>query len=142
MENKEIARQLKNLTALDMEAAREYSWALENIKDEGLCEQLCDFKEDHEEHVQNLSRYIRQLGEKPPRKNEIGSELKHDGKKGQYQIEDILRTLMRDEKIVSDKYEKLLDQVTIPQIAADLENDYEDDLLHLQTIRELLSETY
>ncbi len=141
MDNREIAQELRNLALLDIEATREYDWAIGRISDEGIREQLEDFREDHIEHVDNLNMYIRQLGEKLPDERELNeSRLHRPGFEPGFEPRQILHTLENDEKLIASRYEEALDKVLVPEIVADLESDFEEDQMHVQSIQGIISE--
>ncbi|MFP4012809.1 MAG: ferritin-like domain-containing protein [Chitinispirillaceae bacterium] len=140
MDNREIAQTLKNLVLLDLEATREYDWAIDHISDEGVREQLQGFKEDHIEHADNISMYIRQLGENPPDSRELNESRLHEPSfQPGFSSDEILKILMRDEKLIAKRYEEALENVFVPEIVTDLENDFEDDQMHVESIQGILS---
>lgn len=140
MDNREIAQTLKNLVLLDIEATREYDWAIDHISDESIREQLLGIKEDHIEHADNINMYIRQLGEKPPDSREITESRLHEPSfQPGFNSEEILKTLMKDEKLIAKRYEEALENVFVPEIVTDLENDFEDDQMHVESIQGILS---
>ncbi|MFP4162522.1 MAG: ferritin-like domain-containing protein [Chitinispirillaceae bacterium] len=140
MDNREIAQTLKNLVLLDIEATREYDWAIDHIGDESIREQLSGFKEDHLDHADNISMYIRQLGERMPSSREITeSKLHEPNYQPGFKSEEILKTLVKDEKLIAKRYEEALENVFVPEIVSDLENDFEDDQMHAESIQGMLS---
>lgn len=66
MENREIAKELKSLCQLDIDAIHAYNETLHHLDLKEVKNTVEKFKGDHERHVKDLSALIRSLGEEPP----------------------------------------------------------------------------
>lgn len=66
MDNKEIARELKSLCRLDIDAFFAYTEALRHIDIPDVKKNVEGFRGDHERHIKDLSEEVRSLGEEPP----------------------------------------------------------------------------
>lgn len=60
-----LVAELNDLLQLDHDAVRAYSLAIDQLSDEGLRETLRRFRDDHERHIRDLGRLIREHDGKP-----------------------------------------------------------------------------
>lgn len=67
MDNKEIAKELKSLCKVDIDAFFAYTEGLGRIDIAVVKGDIERFKADHERHIKDLSDEIRALGEEPPK---------------------------------------------------------------------------
>ncbi|MEZ4308314.1 MAG: DUF2383 domain-containing protein [Polyangiaceae bacterium] len=72
--DKDLARLMNELIALDYDAIEAYEAAISRLKAANDKEQLTRFMADHQEHVSALTKLVRDLGETPrPRPISSGS---------------------------------------------------------------------
>lgn len=141
MENKVIIEELKFLIQLDIDAARTYSRAIDEIEIKFLRDHLDDFRNDHERHVYNLSPIITELGENPPEKS---PDLEGFTIAGFTEIrcgtgtESVLNAVEANEKVTNKSYSEACSKAFPPDILHQLLNNYEDEQRHLGFIRQQL----
>jgi len=66
MENQKFLKILVNLAQLDIDAESAYEQALTRINNKEYYEQLAKFRDDHLDHINDLSALIRKHGGQPP----------------------------------------------------------------------------
>ncbi|NLD99783.1 MAG: DUF2383 domain-containing protein [Fibrobacter sp.] len=140
MNNKQLADSLKELVKLYSDSAWNYERALDQVQDEELKPQLAEMHEEHLDHMENLNSYIRQLGEMPPEylfSGEMSSELKVIT--NELADDEIIRFLRENEKVLSKKLQVLVENVQIPEIVHDLEEDLEDENEYIETLQNFMS---
>src|SRR6185437_7161094 len=64
--NRDLIKNLSSLVQLDIDAIHAYRQAIKEIDVQEIRQKLTEFEQDHENHVQNLSQQISQLGGEPP----------------------------------------------------------------------------
>ncbi|NLP02467.1 MAG: hypothetical protein GX089_08235 [Fibrobacter sp.] len=138
MNNKEIAENLKELVKLFSDSAWNYEKALDQIQDEDLKFELSELHDEHLENAENLNKYLRQLGEKAPR-FEISDETSElititsemsDG--------EVIRNLRRNERVVRERISSVVEDVQIPELAQELEEEIEDEGIYINTLQNLM----
>lgn len=138
MDNKEIVVNLKKLAKLFSDAAWNYERALNKIEDEDLRQELVEMHDEHMGHMENLNGYIKQMGERPPRFASTGEMSKELGVvTDEMNSEEIIKTLRKNEKLISERLQSLADEVQIPEIAQDLEDDIDDENVYLDRLHDL-----
>jgi uncharacterized protein (TIGR02284 family) len=65
MEKNDVISELRDLIQLDIDAIRAYEQAIESSDAPTVKNHLQDFKNDHEQHVTNLSAFMTKLGGNP-----------------------------------------------------------------------------
>lgn len=66
MTNEHMAKELKDLAQLDIDAIRAYQQAIDNIDDFTIKSRLTEFQQDHRRHVTDLTPFVIRFGDKPP----------------------------------------------------------------------------
>ena len=66
MTNEQMAKELKGLVQLDIDAIRAYQQAIDNIDDFTIKSRLTEFQQDHRRHMTDLSPFVTRFGDKPP----------------------------------------------------------------------------
>ena len=139
MTNKEIAESLKELVKLYSDSTWNYERALDQIQDEDLRKDLVELHDEHLEHMDNLNNYIKQLGERIPQYEYTGemstvlTTITND-----MSDEEIINSLRKNEKVLSEKLENIVEDVQIPEIAHDLEEDIDDENIYIDTLKDYL----
>jgi hypothetical protein len=140
MNNKDLVVNLKRIAKLFSDAAWNYERALNKIEDEDLRLELMEMHDEHMEQMENLNGYIKQLGENPPKFVSIGEMSKElIPVTDDMSSEEIIKALRNNEKIISGKLQSLADEVQIPEIARDLEDDIDDEKTYIDTLRDYMS---
>ena len=139
MNNREIAETLKDLSKLYADSAWNYDRALNSINDEDLRQELVEMHAEHMEQFDNFNNYVKQLGEKPM-KFQSNGEMSEDivAIKEGMSDEEIITILRRNEQIISDKLHLIVDDVQIPEIAHDLEEDIDDEEVYIETLKDYM----
>jgi len=143
MNYEEMANRLGSLVTMDVDAARAYDQALEEIDLENVREQILKFQEDHNRHIVELSAMINELGGPPP-------SIEPDAKgfaierftaiRSLSGTEGALKALQMNEKITGKTYSEARSWELTPGAAAIVERNYRDEQQHLRHIREMLAD--
>jgi len=137
----EVTQQLAKLLELNLDAARAYEQALDEVELPSVNEHLVNFQADHDRHVLELAEEIRNLGETPP---ESGSDLFGFRTEGfasipqQSGTESALQILEADEKLTAMLYRAARDWDLPPAAAEAVRRHYEEEQVHLEFIRKEL----
>lgn len=140
MNNKEIAENLLGLVKLYNDAAWNYERALDLIQDEEIHRQMLEMHDSHLDRMENLKEYVTQLGEKIPQDEyflEISPELSVVNE--DMADEDIVKVLKKNENHLSKKLQEVVENIQIPEIAHDLEEDLEDEKIYIDTLQSFMS---
>lgn len=143
MNEKNVAKVLRDLIALDFDAIDAYDQAIKRIeKDDVARTELAKFKADHERHVRDLSPICRQLGVEPPTQGDfmrfltqgkvvLGSLVGDDA---------ILRAMKSNEDTTNRNYEDSLktEGLTV-EVRTILERNLSDERRHRAWIESRLA---
>jgi uncharacterized protein (TIGR02284 family) len=140
----ELVGKLKHLMQLDFDATRAYQQAIDRIdpSDEDIKAQLKIYQQDHEAHVQKLSKLIGDLGETPPKQS---PDLKGFVLQGFTAIrsmsgtEGAIKAMESNEKMTNKEYSDAHMMDMPPEIKSLIDENYGDEQRHLHYIREVLS---
>ena len=150
LEQDDVIDQLNTLIQLDYDAIKAYQQAIERIDevDIDVRDDLMLFQADHQRHVEDLTRVVRDLGGEP---QEQSRDLKGVLLEGMTALRSAtgtlgaLRAMRMNEKLTNRSYDKAVGVVGFPPIAqAVIEQNREDERRHLTTIQthiERLSDT-
>jgi uncharacterized protein (TIGR02284 family) len=141
MENKEIIEELKSLIQLDIDAARAYSQAIDEVDIKFIRDNLDDFRNDHERHIYNLSPLITELGGTPPDKSPDLKGFVIAGFtmiRSQAGTEGALNAMETNEKLTNKSYSEACSKDFPPNILVQLQNNYDDEQRHLEFIHQQL----
>ncbi len=139
MNNQEIAESLLNLVKLFSDTAWNYERALDQIQDEDLRLELTELHNEHIENMENLNSYIRQLGEKTPEyefSGEISPELK--AITSEMPDDEVIRTLRKNEKVINEKLSSIVEDVQIPELTHELEEEIENEEIYIDTLDNMM----
>lgn len=142
LDHRTAAERLGDLAQLDIDAARAYSQALEEITDSAIHETISNFKADHHRHIADLSQAIRGLGGTPPT---INPDLKgflleqFTNIRSQSGTEGALKAMQTNEKLTNKKYGDARGWDLAPDHHALIEKNYADEHRHLTYIETVLS---
>lgn len=141
MSNKDMADKLRSLAQLDIDAVHAYDQAIDQIEHIGIRQQISQFREDHNHHVQNLSRIITELGETPP---EFSRDFKGFFIEGFTALrsatgtEGALKAMQTNENMTNKKYDEARSLPFRQDIKAVVEQNYSDEQRHLRYIEQTL----
>lgn len=135
---------MTDLAQLDIDAVHAYEKALEQIDDDIIYRQIASFRNDHLQHIDDLSRLISQYGGKPPERTldfkgyfieGFTAVRSLTGTKG------ALSAMEGNEKTTNKKYEEALSaHPNLPSdVRALLEKNYSDEKRHLAYIKQTLA---
>lgn len=134
---------LKDLVALDLDAVAAYQAAGDRLRDLPTRDKLGEFMSDHQRHVQELSRLIRERGALPPAEKDLKAVLTQGkvvignlaGDKG------ILLAMRSNEDDTNLAYDQALRRTDIPAgIEAILKRNLADERRHRSWIDARLGE--
>ncbi len=140
MNNREIAESLKSLVKLYGDSAWNYERALDLIQDEELYQQLLEMHGSHLDRMESLKEYIKQLGERVSEAEymeEISPEISVVN--DEMADEDIVRVLKKNENVLSKKLQSVVENIQIPELAQDLEEEIEDEKIYIDTLQNFMS---
>lgn len=139
MNNREIADNLKELSKLYADSAWNYERALNSIQDEDLRLELTEMHAEHIEQFDNFNNYIKQLGERPIKYQSTG-EMSAEivAIKEGMSDEEIINTLRKNEQVINSKLQSIVDEVQIPEIAHDLEEDIDAEAGYIETLKDYM----
>lgn len=115
--NKDLARLMNDLIALDFDAIEAYEAAIARVKTATDKEQLTRFMGDHQKHVTDLTPLVRELGEEP----QGTADFKRVLTKGKVVLagliddENVLRAMKSNEDETNRAYERALQQAGVPE---------------------------
>jgi uncharacterized protein (TIGR02284 family) len=133
---------LTNLIELDFDASAAYAAAIKRIDDGAIGDRLGEFMSDHQRHIQELSRIVRDLGRVPPTEADFKAVLTQGkviigniaGDKG------ILQAMKSNEDDTNQAYRQALQRTDIlPAARPVLERNLADECRHRVWIEERLT---
>ncbi len=141
--NKEIAKKLINLAQLDIDAVEAYEQALKNIDVSNIHRKISEFRDDHIQHIEDLSEIITALGETPPKRTK---DIKGFLIAGFTAIRSAtgtmgaLKAMRGNEELTNRKYHEALEWELPTKIKHVVEKNYEDEKRHLRYIENKIKE--
>lgn len=141
MEHKELIKDLYDLAQLDIDAARAYKQALDNIDHPTIHSQISSFKADHLRHIDDLSAIIRRMGGNPP---DFSPDFKGFFIEGFTAIrsmtgtEGALKAMRGNEKLTNRAYEKALKWDMPADVRMIIEKNFSDEQRHLAYIEQAI----
>ncbi len=132
---------LSELMQLDIDAVEAYEQALKHIETPRIHKQIKAFKQDHQQHIEDLSIMIQSLGGNPP---ECTKDFKGFFIKGMTTLRSLmgeeaaLKAMRSNEELTNKTYQEAL-QHKLPRSAQLLiKKNYKDEQRHLAYITSLL----
>lgn len=139
----EFIYDLKNLLSLDYAAIDAYETAIEKLTNQTYKNKLEEFKKDHQNHVKNISNYLKKKNEDVP----TGAGLKRILTQGKVVLANlagdiaILKAMRSNEVDTTEAYENINNYShLLPEIKKSLLDGYEDEKRHLAWIEKELAE--
>lgn len=142
MTNQEIADKLSSLVQLDIDAAHAYGQAIEKADAPEVREHLMRFRDDHNNHVHELSRIIREIGGMPP---DYSWDFKGFLIEGFTALRSItgtdraLKAMKTNEELTTKTYREACALPLPPTIKAVVERNYGDEQRHLHYIEQTIA---
>lgn len=144
-EVKQMARRLKGLMQVDVDAVEAYNEAIERVDSQELRSRLSSFRDDHQRHISDLQSAIRDMGAEPP---DTDPDFKGKLIEGMTALrssmgdEQALKAMRQNEQITNNAYEDALQDHTWPGATQRvIQKGYEDERRHLEWIEQQLSVT-
>ncbi|MFY0563059.1 ferritin-like domain-containing protein [Archangium lansingense] len=140
MDLNRMLERLNNLIALDYDAVGAYEAAINRIDVESLRMRLREFQQDHERHIQDLSRVVVGLGGKPRTKPDAkGFILKgFTAVTSMMGNEAALQAMRGNELLTNRTYRVALEEEWSDETRAIIERNFSDEQRHLAFIEEAL----
>lgn len=132
LNSEEIISNLNDLIELDYDAIAAYESAIEKLEEQGLKNQLGDFLKDHQNHIANLSQYVRQAGGEPAEGPDM-IKILTTGKVALAQLGGdhlILKAMRINEEVTNKTYEHEAAKNYPPDIQSTLDNNLADERRH------------
>lgn len=141
--DKKIVKDIEELIQLDTDATYAYEEAIDSV-DEGIVrDNLSSFKQDHERHIAELSEFLRNNGEEPPKVSKDFKGFVIEGftkARSSTGTEGALKAMQSNEKITNKKYEDALNKDLPPELRQIVQRNREDERRHLEYIEQALRE--
>jgi rubrerythrin len=145
MANEKIVKKLTDLTQLDIDAAHAYDQALKHIDNKEHYNNIARFRDDHIDHINDLSAMIRQYGGTPP---EVTKDFKGYLIEGMTAIRSLtgitgaLKAMETNEVLTNKTYNAALsdEEANWPNdVLQLLRKNYADEIRHLEYIRQAIN---
>ncbi|MDX2093427.1 MAG: DUF2383 domain-containing protein [Kofleriaceae bacterium] len=139
-ENDDLIEQLNELIQLDFDAVRAYETAIDKLRDVSARGDLVLFKQDHERHIEDLSRAVLRLGGLPRDRGNLKGILLDGLTALRAATGDVgaLRAMRMNERITNRAYIKALDDPLSMDTRAIVLANREDEQRHLLSIKQHL----
>lgn len=131
--NQDVVKQLNHLIALDYDAIAAYDSAIDRLKEPNFKSSMTAFRNDHQQHVRDLSMLVTNYGGSPQQKGDAKQMLTQGmvvmrsitGDKG------ILKAMKTNEDQTNSGYESALQMQGIPNdVRTVLEKNLGDERRH------------
>lgn len=142
-QNKELIDHLISLVQLDIDAIYAYDQAIKEIDVQDIREKLTEFKNDHQQHVNDLSPFISQFGGQVP-------AFKPDFKgfliqgftalRSKTGTEGALKAMKGNEQLTNKKYDSALEWDLPENVRKVIVKNRDDERRHLQFIEQCLND--
>ncbi|HEX8950115.1 MAG TPA: DUF2383 domain-containing protein [Dissulfurispiraceae bacterium] len=143
MDKKEMIDNLSDLVKVDIDAVHAYGQVIKHIDITSVREQLVNFQGDHERHIKDLSRVIRNLGGEPP---EFSRDFKGYVLQGFAALrsmtgdEGALKALKSGEEFTNKRYHEARSWDLPADIISIIESNYEDEQRHLNYVNQAIND--
>lgn len=142
MDLHEIVKKLEVILKLEADVALIYEYVLQKISGDELNESIRSFRDDHRRHIEILSSIVSTTNGALPEIIEVTDpfigELK--GLKNVNSLKDAFNVLHRVELLTNKEYEEVLSWDIDPKIEEILDENLEDEQLHLAFIVKTISQ--
>jgi uncharacterized protein (TIGR02284 family) len=127
----DVMHMLRNMIELEYDMVGAYATIVERLEDPKARQQLCDFKDDHERHITDLTVELAELGGKAPFKGDLDAVLEEGEMVIANLIADraLLQTMPSNEQDTNKAYEQATARTdTSPELASLLERNLADEI--------------
>jgi len=142
LSNVEAADKLSSLVKLDIDAVHAYNQAIAQIDLLPIKEQMIKYRQDHERHIEHLSKVIIALGVTPPTLTQDFKGYLIEGftaLRSMTGTEGALKAMKTNEELTNKKYRESASLPFSPNIKALIERNYQDEQAHLKFVEEMLA---
>lgn len=143
MENREVVEMLNGLIKLDVDAIHAYGHAIREMDLSVLQESLIHFRQDHERHVHELSRLVRELGGSPTAPTQDFKGYLIEGFtaiRSKMGMAGALRAMRLNEQLTNRRYGQARGQALPEPVKAVVDRNAEDERRHLEYIETAIRE--
>lgn len=134
---------LKSLVQLDYDAVLAYNQALDHIELADVHTQISAFRDDHERHITDLSKLLRDEGEAAPERSRDLKGFFIEGFTAVRSVtgtEGALRAMKTNEELTNRRYEQALTVELSAEARKLVEKNFHDEQRHLRWIEKTLAE--
>ncbi len=141
MDARNVAEKLNTLIQLDIDAVGAYNQAIDEIDEPDVRDRLEGYRDDHEQHISDLSDIVVEMGEEPVERSKdfkgflLGGFTKILSMGG---TDSALKAMESNEKITNKKYAEAMDWDFGPEIHGIIRKNLEDENEHLEYIERTL----
>lgn len=142
MNREDLIDELSSLMKVDYDAIQAYNQAIDEIDVPSIRNQLVQFRDDHERHIDNLSALLHAMDAEPPERLSGIKTFFIEGFtaiRSMTGIEGALKAMESNEKTTNKSYAQALEKDLPADIRTQVQENYEDEERHLQYISQALS---
>lgn len=142
MNREDLIDELSSLMKVDYDAIQTYNQAIDEVDVPNIRNQLVQFRDDHERHIDNLSALLHSMGAQPPERLSSVKTFFLEGftaVRSMSGTEGALKAMESNEKTTNKAYSEALDKDLPADIRTQVLENYEDEERHLQYISQALS---
>jgi uncharacterized protein (TIGR02284 family) len=139
-----VLKKLNSLIQLDIDAIYCYNEALKHIDDRDVASTLEGYRDDHQQHVDDLSAITSGNGGEPPKQNPDMQGILLKGITALRSVtgtEGALKAMESNEKKTNDEYGKAQAWDVSPDVQRVLRKNYDDEKRHLAYVQSQLHVT-
>lgn len=143
MNAQSMTERLGSLILTDMDAVRAYDQAIEEVDVEAIRETMLRFRDEHQNHIVEMSAVIRELGGTPPECEPDAGGFECEQFSAIQSLsgaEDALKAMHANEKVINYIYGAARGWELTPAASALVERHYRQEQRHLRAVREVLAE--
>ena len=143
MNQTEMAKNLKSLVQLDIDAIHAYTQAIEKIDIQSVKTRLNEFKNDHQRHVESLTPFVQRFGGEAPKFSLDFKGYLIEGFTALRSItgtEGALKAMRTNEMLTNKNYDKALAWDLPKDVRQIVERNREDERRHLQYIEQCIKQ--
>jgi len=140
MEERDLVNTLKLLAQLYADAAWTYERAIDKIDQDEMRDELLDLRDQHLRHYENLSNYLRDIGEMPPRYGypaEISEGLRSIT--DEMSVDETIRALKNNERYITTKIREAEETTQLAELTDELEGELEDEQSYIKILDDMAS---
>lgn len=134
-----MIKKLKNLIKLDIDAKNAYNQAIDHVDDPAISSAFQKFRDDHNRHVEEISKVVREYGGEPPK---MSPDFKGYLIEGFTSLRSVsgtsgaLKAMKTNEKMTNKKYSDAQNWDVPADVKEILQRNFQDEKNHLTFIEE------